>query len=205
MIPDPIHSSHLYATMVWPGAIARCFSLNITVIKSSVGLLTKVASCGSCLYLIFADIFVGSVYDFLIRCRPVAVMVVPKSSLSSFSPTTTIFFFTSVLMTYALKGSSSPCLCPIVKKYAHSCLPTTFHFISTISPSFFGSFLSRKSLIGMFPIKHNHWLSLRAALGSHIFLANALISGLVYHQIGNNDLESWNWLSPARKYDWSLL
>jgi len=78
----------------------------------------------------------------------------------------------------------------MVKKYAHSCLPTTFPVVSTILPFFFGSFFNRNSLMGIFPMKHNHWLSLRAAFGSQIFLANALISGLVYPQIGNNDLES---------------
>ena len=154
-MPEPMHSSHLYATMVWPGAIARCFSLNVTTISFCLFLL-RVASCGSCLYLIFASIFVGRVYDFLIQCRPVVAIVLSKSCLSSLSPTITLFFLTSVFITYALKGSFSPCLCPIVKKYAHSCLPTIFPVVSTMSPSFFGSFLSKKSLIGMFPIKHNH-------------------------------------------------
>ncbi|MEI6673470.1 MAG: hypothetical protein WCL02_09650 [bacterium] len=115
----------------------------------------SVAGCGSCLYLIFATTSIGSLYSSLIQCRPVVVMILLKSFLSSLSPTITSFFLTSVLMTYALKGKLSPCLCPIVKKYAHSCLPTIFPVVSTIFHSFIGSFLSKKSLIGIFPIKHN--------------------------------------------------
>gem|GEM_PF-1046911 len=186
-----MHSSFLYATTVCPGATARCFSLKLTMISPFLFFLIS-ASWGSCLYLIFADIFVGSEYCFLIRCRHVVMISFPNNASSSFCPTITIFSLTSVLMTYALKGSLSHCLCPIVKKYAHSCLPTIFPSLSTIFPSFLGNLFSRKSLMGILPMKHSHWLSLRAAFGSPIFFANALISGFVYHQIGNSDFDNWN-------------
>jgi hypothetical protein len=55
---------------------------------------------------------------------------------------------------------------------------------------FFGSFCSRNFLIGIFPTKHNHWLSLRLALGRLSWLAIALTSGFVIHPMGNNDLDN---------------
>ena len=141
--------------MVCPGAIARCLCVKSTMIFLSLSCLS-IASCGSCLYLIFAVIFAGSFSGFPIRCHPVVVIFFPNNAVSSFSPTVTVLFLTSVLITYALKGSLSPCLCPMVKKYAPSCLPTICHCISTISPSFVGNFFNRNSLMGIFPIKHNH-------------------------------------------------
>lgn len=169
--------------------MARCFFVKSTMISLFLSCL-RVAGCGSCLYLIFAVTFAGISIGLPIRCHPVVVIFFPNNALSSFSPTTTIFFFTSVFITYALKGSLSPCLCPMVKKYAPSCLPTIFPSIVMISHAFFGNFFSRNSLIGIFPMKHNPWLSFLVAFGNPIFFANALISGFVYPPIGNNDLLS---------------
>jgi hypothetical protein len=129
--------------------------LNVTTISPALSVFS-VASCGSCLYLIFASILVGSLCSFLIQCRPVVVIVFPNNDLSSLSPTVTVFSFTSVFNTYALKGKLSPCLWPMVKKYAHSCFPTTFPSVLIMLPSFLGNFFNKKSLIGIFPIKHNH-------------------------------------------------
>ena len=150
-----MHSSFLYATIVCHGAIARCLSLNMTTISFCL-LQVSVASCGCCLYLILARILVGNVYSFLIRCHPVVVTCLLVSCLSVLSQTITMFFVTSVLMTYALNGSLSPCLCPIVKKYAHSWVPTFLPVVSSMSHILIGNLWSKKSLMGMLPIKHNH-------------------------------------------------
>gem|GEM_PF-6633515 len=63
-----------------------------------------------CLYLIFAVHCNGNVCTFPIRCRSLRGISLRFKNSDPLGPTVTIFFFTSILLTYLSGGKFSPCL-----------------------------------------------------------------------------------------------